>query len=103
MPPDINPLKSNQVCKLKKSLCGLKQASKKWYEKLISTLLNHGYIQASVDHFLFIKKETMSFTLLLACIDNIIIAGISLAEFDNQNSLASLIQNPKLGTTEILP
>jgi hypothetical protein len=68
LPPGVNFNKPNQVCKLKKSLYGLKQAGRKWYEKLTSVLSHHHYIQASSDHSLFVKKTSSSFTILLVYI-----------------------------------
>ena len=43
VPPGVITSQPNQVCKLSKSLYGLKQASRKWYEKLIGLLINNGY------------------------------------------------------------
>lgn len=43
LPPDISSIKPNHVCKLIKSLYGLKQASRKWHEKLTSVLLAQNY------------------------------------------------------------
>ena len=43
VPPGVSTSKPNQVCKLSKSLYGLKQASRKWYEKLTGLLINNGY------------------------------------------------------------
>ena len=80
LPLGITSNKSNQVCKLKKSLYGLKQASRKWYEKLTFVLLHHHYVQASSDHSLFIKKTDQSITVLLVYVDDIILAGDSLSE-----------------------
>ncbi|MCI23370.1 retrovirus-related Pol polyprotein from transposon TNT 1-94, partial [Trifolium medium] len=62
IPPGVKTDKPNQVCKLIKSLYGLKQASRKWYEKLTSLLLQHHYVQASSDHSLFTKKTATAFT-----------------------------------------
>jgi len=62
IPLGIQSAKPNQVCKLKKSLYGLKQASRKWYEKLTFVLSHHHYVQASSDHSLFVKKTSNSFT-----------------------------------------
>ncbi|PNX92373.1 retrovirus-related Pol polyprotein from transposon TNT 1-94, partial [Trifolium pratense] len=79
-PPGItnNPSK---VCKLVKSLYGLKQASRQWYAKLTSLLLSHGYKQAHSDHSLFTKHDGTHFTLLLVYVDDVILAGNYMAEF----------------------
>ena len=98
VPPGIKTIKSNQVCKLKKSLYGLKQASRKWYEKLTSVLLQHQYVQASSDHFLFLKKTDQSFTVLLVYVNDIILTGDSLYEFHHiKNVLDDLFKIKDLG------
>ena len=87
LPPGVSSPKPNQVCKLMKSLYGLKQASRKWFEKLTSILLQHHFIQAPSDHSLFIKKTASSFTLLVVYVDDIILVGDSLTEFDHIKSI----------------
>jgi len=81
VPQGITTSKPNQVCKLLKSLYGLKQASRKWYEKLTSLLIHHHYIQSTAGHSLFIKKTATSFTVLLIYVDDVIIVGDSIVEF----------------------
>jgi hypothetical protein len=63
-----------------KSLYGLKQASRQWNEKLTSFLINLGFKQASADHSLFTRQTSSSFTVLLVYVDDVIIAGTSLAD-----------------------
>jgi hypothetical protein len=83
LPQGITPTKPNQVCKLVKSLYGLKQASRKWYEKLTSLLIHHNFTQSTSDHSLFTKKTNTSFTVLLVYVDDVIVAGDSLPELQS--------------------
>ncbi|MCH93687.1 retrovirus-related Pol polyprotein from transposon TNT 1-94, partial [Trifolium medium] len=71
----------SKVCKLVKSLYGLKQASRQWYAKLTSLLVSHAYHQAHSDHSLFTKHNGSSFTLLLVYVDDVILAGNDMTEF----------------------
>jgi transposase InsO family protein len=82
VPPGVISPKPGQVCKLLKSLYGLKQASRQWFEKLTTFLYAQGFTQATSDHTLFIKSTASSFTALLVYVDDIILAGTSLTIFD---------------------
>jgi hypothetical protein len=82
IPDGVHTSNPNQVCKLLKSLYGLKQASRKWYEKLTSLLVAEGYIQSTADHSLFTITSGSNFTALLVYVDNIILAGNCLTEID---------------------
>lgn len=78
--PGVTTSKPNQVCKLAKSLYGLKQASRQWYEKLASLLTAHGYQLADSDHSLFVKSINSNLTILLVYVDDVILAGNSISE-----------------------
>jgi hypothetical protein len=82
VPEGVTCHKRNQVCKLKKSLYGLKQASRKWYEKLSNLLTTEGYTQSISDYSLFTKKFDQHFIAILVYVDDIIITGTSLTEID---------------------
>ena len=69
------PNPSNKVCKLRKSLYGLKQASKQWFSKLSQTLLSLGYQQSKYDYSLFINKSSIDITLVAVYVDDIMITG----------------------------
>ncbi|CAJ2644692.1 unnamed protein product [Trifolium pratense] len=87
LPPPGVTNDPNKVCKLVKSLYGLKQASRQWYAKLTSLLLSHGYKQAHSDHSLFTKHDASHFTLLLVYVDDVILAGNHMAEFSYVKNL----------------
>lgn len=87
VPRVIKCAKPNQVCKLVKSLYGLKQASKKWYEKLTSLILKLGYTQSNSNYSIFALLKNGHITLLLVDVDDIILAWISLSAFDKIKSI----------------
>ncbi|KAK9057022.1 hypothetical protein SSX86_024388 [Deinandra increscens subsp. villosa] len=65
----------SKVCKLKKSIYGLKQASRNWYHKFTKALLNLGYKQSKADHSLFIYKTNESYVAVLIYVDDVIMVG----------------------------
>lgn len=87
LPSGIKASKPNQVCKLIKSLYGLKQASRKWYERLIALLLAQGYKHANSDYSLFTKSSSDTFTIILVYVDDIIHGGNYMYEFTNVKSI----------------
>jgi hypothetical protein len=80
VPDGVTPTKSGQVCKLLKSLYGLKQASRMWYVKITSLLISEDYKQSTTDYSLFTLTSGQDFTALLVYVDDIILAGTSINE-----------------------
>ncbi|KAM0024789.1 putative RNA-directed DNA polymerase [Helianthus debilis subsp. tardiflorus] len=63
------------VCPLRKSIYGLKQASRNWYHKFTGALLEMGYKQSVADASLFIYKLETSHVAVLIYVDDVIIVG----------------------------
>jgi hypothetical protein len=47
--------KKELVCKLKKSLYGLKQSPRMWYQKFDTYILGLGFVRSRVDHYVYSK------------------------------------------------
>lgn len=59
MPQGFGKEGDSRVCKLKKSLYGLKQGSINWYHKFTAALRDMGFKLSHVDHSLFIQKTRL--------------------------------------------
>jgi len=90
LPPGVHSNIPRAVCKLQKSLYGLKQASRQWYEKLSMVLLQRGYTHSHNDYSLFYKKEDDSVVFLAVYVDDILVTGNNEAEI---NSLKSFLDD----------
>ncbi|KAL0385494.1 UNVERIFIED_CONTAM: Retrovirus-related Pol polyprotein from transposon RE1 [Sesamum radiatum] len=74
------PIHQGHVCKLKKSLYGLKQASRQWNLELTSKLLSFGFHQSAHDHCLFLKHTEDGMLALLVYVDDVLITCSSEAQ-----------------------
>ena len=63
----------HRVCRLRKLLYGLIQASRNWYQKFIMCLTRLHFIQSHVDASLFVYKRDNSFVVALIYVDDVII------------------------------
>ncbi|RVW26208.1 Retrovirus-related Pol polyprotein from transposon TNT 1-94 [Vitis vinifera] len=75
--------KEDYVCKLKKSLYGLKQALRQWYKKFESVMGKQGYKKTTSDHYVFVQKfSDDDFVILLFYVDDILIVGRNVSRID---------------------
>ena len=75
VPPGLTVPNTNLVCRLQRSLYGLKQASRQWFMKLSGLLTVHGFQQSHSDHSLFLRFNGSVTTMLLVYVDDIILTG----------------------------
>ena len=64
-----------KVCKMRKSLYGLKQSPRAWFGRFMKAVQQHGFIQAQVDHTMFYKKQATGITILIVYVDDIVLTG----------------------------
>jgi hypothetical protein len=75
----VDPTQPNQVCRLNKSLYGLKQASHAWYRWFPTYLLTLGFIEDKFDTSLFVFRHDTDTVYLLLYVDDIILTTSSIA------------------------
>lgn len=76
-PGFINPDHLIHVCKLRKSIYGLKQAPQAWFAKLTDKLLELGFHGSRSDSSLFILHTKSDCLYILIYVDDIIVTGSS--------------------------
>ena len=67
--------KDHMVCKLKKSIYGLKQASRQWYLKFNDTITSFGFQENIVDRCIYRKISGSKFIFLVLYVDDILLAA----------------------------
>ena len=88
----------NFVCKLRKSLYGLKQSPRAWFGRFSQFMQKVGYRQSNSDHTLFLKHQRGKVTTLIIYVDDMVITGDDTIEMDKlQRQLASEFEMKDLG------
>ena len=68
--------KENMVCKLKKSLYGLKQSPRQWYKRFDSFMAGKGYTRSPYDPCVYLQKQPNGeYVYLLLYVDDMLIAS----------------------------
>jgi Reverse transcriptase (RNA-dependent DNA polymerase) len=87
LPPDHQrENNSNLVCRLNKSIYGLKQSPRAWYGKLSQFLISCNFKVSGVDSSLFIKHNTNGTTVVLVYVNDIITARLGICSSSNSVS-----------------
>jgi hypothetical protein len=66
---------SQKVCRLKKSLYGLKQSSRAWFGRFTKSMIAFGYHQSNSNHTLFLKKQQGKITAFIIYVDDMVVTG----------------------------
>ncbi|KAG7578293.1 Retrotransposon Copia-like N-terminal [Arabidopsis thaliana x Arabidopsis arenosa] len=75
LPPGFVSQDKSKVCRLKKSLYGLRQAPRCWFAKLAAALKGYGFAQQVADYSLFTLERGSMQLFVLVYVDDLLIGG----------------------------
>lgn len=84
--PEVYNDGTNRVCMLRKSMYGLKQASRQWNIKLSNVLIKAGFKQSKVDSCIYFNIIDKSMTFVAVYVDDLMI-------FSNDNAVTSNLKH----------
>ena len=79
-----------RVCRLQKSLYGLKQSSRAWFDKFSQAVKEFGMQKSKFDHSVFYRNSSSGIMLLVVYVDDIVITG---SDSKGISSLKSFLQS----------
>ncbi|GKC85553.1 retrotransposon protein, putative, ty1-copia subclass [Tanacetum coccineum] len=71
----VNPKYPNRVCKLKRSIYGLKQASRQWNKRFDDEIKKFDFSQNADEPYVYLKASGSNATFLILYVDDILIMG----------------------------
>lgn len=88
-----------KICKLKRSIYGLKQSPRAWFSKFTAVVRSYGFKQDNSDHTLFVYLSGTSSVILIVYVDDIILTGNCNIEIDKAKGyLAAKFEIKDLGS-----
>jgi hypothetical protein len=73
---------SQKVCRLKKSLYGLKQSPRCWNRRLVSFMVTNGFTESAADPCLFVQKSNGTKLIVVVYVDDGLVIGSDTNEID---------------------
>jgi hypothetical protein len=99
----IVPGQKNKVCKLLKSLYGLKQALKQWHEKFNQVILSDGFSLVNVDKCVYTKSIDNEYVIISLYLDDMLLFSTSMnAIYNTKRFLASKFDMKDMGETSVI-
>ncbi|CAJ2662733.1 unnamed protein product [Trifolium pratense] len=100
IPPGFEDMFGSNVCKLNRSLYGLKQSPRAWFEKFTQSMKKQGYVQGQADHTLFTKfSQDGKVAVLIVYVDDIVLTGNDTVEMGRvKEKLAADFEIKDLGS-----
>lgn len=81
-PTRYTKAKSGEVCRLKRSLYGLKQASRQWNKELGTFLKTLKFQQSTQDFSIYTRTQDEELLVILLYVDDIMVIGTSLSQIE---------------------
>jgi hypothetical protein len=98
--PNMNTNRNVYCVKLSKSLYGLKQSGRMWYNRLKEFLLNKGYSDSDDCSCVFIRRSSTGFCIILLYVDDLNIIGHIKDIDEARNHLKTEFEIKDLGRTK---
>jgi hypothetical protein len=98
--PNTNANRNMYYVKLIKSLYGLKQSERMWYNRLNELLLNKGYSNSDDCPCVFIRKSSTGFCIISVYVDDLNIIGHTNNIDEAHNHLKKEFEMKDLGKTK---
>src|SRR3954466_1237425 len=86
----VDPKDANKVCKLQRSIYGLKQASRSWNQRFDKVIKSFGFIQTYGEACIYKKVSGSSVAFLILYVDDILLIG---NDVDLLNSVKEYLNN----------
>lgn len=93
----------DKVCKLHKSIYGLKQSLRQWYKKFHNTIMSNGFSMCYEDYCIYIKQSQHKFVLLSLYVNDILLACNDIGFLiEIKDWLSSVFEMKDLGEAEFI-
>jgi hypothetical protein len=91
------------VCKMKKSLYGLKQSPRMWYQNFDTYMLGLGFVRSRVDHCVYSKQVGNHFIYVVLYVDDMLLVGNNMVVIKEVKSqLSSKFDMKDLGVANVI-